>query len=539
MQKKIALLLSVIILGMTFFGCVEKYINPEEKFEIKRNQQHLKCMEEGANPQLGITTIPDDFIVDDSFTSHLPLIIIDIGDKTIPITKTFTQTINSNGIKELGVVNSGEDPFVTGSISVIDNENHINSLNHQPTSSLYMKIRYRGNTSMSYAKKQYAIKLLNEDGSNRKASMLSMKENNDWILNGSMQDASFMRNYLAYNLGSEMFEYTTEAKYCEVLIKKGDTYKYQGLYLMMEKVEQGNGRVDIPDYTPGDDLVSYLLCRDRANDNNAMLSTYCFENELCYGRLNVVYPEDDILDEYAFNYIENDIDSIEKMLYSDNYEEFSMWSHYLDKQSFVDYFLFNEWLGNYDAGDNSTYYYKSQNGLLYVGPLWDYDGAMDNYWSAASDVESFVFQKQPWFERLCLSSEYVSALQLRYEELSDTLFSAEYIDEYIDDVDLFLGNAALREWSRWQSVYGENGYMEEDFDSHGYPLDRFSKVHDDEVQRLKDYFYLKEEFMEDNLILLQDDVINNTVRENVFYVILLIIGLISSIILARRWKLYR
>ena len=50
----------------------------------------------------------------------------------------------------------------------------------------------------------------------------------------------------------------------------------------------------------------------------------------------------------------------------------------LDMDSFVDFFIINEFFASYDAGQHSTYMYKSAEGKLTMGPYWDFDGAMDN-----------------------------------------------------------------------------------------------------------------------------------------------------------------
>ena len=485
--------------------------------------------------KLGITEIPEDGVVDESFESHLPLVVIDIGNNEVPITKQYIQDADGTS----SVVRTEEDPFVTGSIQIIDNQDYHNSLQDEATQESKIKIRYRGNSSLEYAKKQYAIKLLNEDGSNRKMSVMSMGENNDWILNISMADSSLIRNYMAYNLGSAMFPYTPEAKYCEVLFKNGDEYTYQGLYLMMEKIEKGDERVDISTYHSGDDVVSYLLCRDRADETEVQLSTYCSENNLCYGRISVLYPDEECLDEYALDYIENDIDQIERVLYSEDEEVFATWKNYLDYQSFVDYFLFNELFGNYDAGNNSTYFYRDGTGKLHMGPLWDYDGAMDNYATELNNPEFVVFQNSPWFEKLCQSEEYVDGLQIRYAQMKDSIFSAENIGNYVDDVSEFLGNAAVRDWSRWQSEYGENSLLKVQEDEQGYVIDRKRSTYEEEVQRLKDFFEIKELYMEDGLEELESGVIDSRTRVGSYAAIITIIALICSVVLIRRRNTFK
>lgn len=536
-SKKVILLITVIAVGMMTAWMVEKKINPvsEEVFVVDRKQQHIEAMKDGANTELGSTQIPEDGVVDKNFKSHLPLVVIDIGTEEIPVTKSYVQREDGT----VSIERTDEEPFVTGSIQIIDNDNYQNSLQDEATQESKMKIRYRGNSSLIYDKKQYAIKLLNEDGSNRKMSVMSMGENNDWILNISMIDSSLIRNYMAYNLGSAMFPYTPEVKYCEVLLKKDDDYIYQGLYLMMEKIEKSDERVNIATYHPGDDIVSYLLCRDREDETEVQLSTYCSENNLCYGRISVLYPDKELLDDDALAYIEKDIDQIERVLYSDNPEIFATWSNYLDYQSFVDYFLFNELFGNYDAGNNSTYFYRDGIEKLHMGPIWDYDGAMDNYPTELNNPEFVVFQMHPWFEKLCYSKEYVDGLQYRYKQMKNSIYSAENIGNYIDDVSTFLGNAAARDWSRWKHKYGENSSLVIQEDEQGYIIDRKRSTYEAEVQRLKDFFEIKEIYMEDGLKELGEHVIDSKTRVGSYAAIITIIALICSVTLIRRRNLFK
>ena len=69
------------------------------------------------------------------------------------------------------------------------------------------------------------------------------------------------------------------------------------------------------------------------------------------------------------------------MLYSQDEALFKTYDRYIDVDSFVDYFLLNEFFGNYDAGNHSTYMYKESGGKLHIGPVWDFDQAMNNYFA--------------------------------------------------------------------------------------------------------------------------------------------------------------
>lgn len=532
----------IAIAGIVCFAAADKVINDNEenRISITADEQHVEAMKNGADPQTGSVSLPDDFIVDNSFESHLPLVIIDVGGQEIKMNK---EIVDAGDEENQIITNKAEDPFVNGTISIIDNETYDNKPGDEPSTTSSMKIRLRGSSSQKFAKKQYAIKMLDENGESSKVDVLGMGENNDWILNISMLDQSLVRNYVAYKFGSALFPGTPDCKYCEVLMKTGeDQFEYQGVYLMMEKIEEGSERVDIADYTPGDKLVSYLLCRDRIDPSVPQLSTYASENNLAYGRLTVLYPDDDVLDDYAFNTIQDEIDKVERALYSDDLQTYETWSQYLDIDSFVDYYLFNSIFRNYDAGNNSTYMYKNAGGKLCMGPVWDYDNACNNDYNAIQIPDFDYFYSQAWFDRLVLSETYVKALENRYKELSAGIFSADYISDYTENVAKFLGNAAERDWVRWGEKYGVNGAYYKSYglmDSQGFVVDRRSETFTDEVDRFRNYFFLSEEYLPDNLKDLEKNTIYTAENTGAYFTILFIACLFSAIVLVGRRKMFR
>lgn len=525
------LLLLCFLTVASIITVIDKKVNPkaDDSICVRRQQQHIAAMNAGADPSLGSDTIPEDGKIDGSFVTHLPLVIIDTNGKEIPITKVTTE--------DQRVIYTGEDPYVNGSIKIIDNADYVNRLDDQVTFDSKIKIKYRGNLSLSFDKKQYGFKLIDDEGNKKRESVMGMEANNDWILNISQLDESLIRNYLVYNLGSALFEETPECKYCEVVLKDGDDYFYQGLYLMMEKVEKGTGRVELGGYDPGEKLVDYLLCRDREDDTEVQLSTYGNEAGLTRGRLSVIYPDKTAIDDYSFNYIQSDIDKIERTLYSDDDSVFSAWSEYLDMKSFADYFIFNELFGNYDAGDNSTYMYKKGTGKLCMGPLWDYDGAMDNSIDIANP-EYLAFYESPWFERLVTSKKFMLYSLDRYTSLTskDNILSYEFIDSYIDDISRFLGNAASRDWSRWKTSY-ESNIVHDAADTDENIIYRDCTDWSQEVTRLKSYFAVKEQYMGGNL----KELLQKTRDRESFgthYAVITLIIFICIVVLIRRRDMY-
>jgi hypothetical protein len=226
----------------------------------------------------------------------------------------------------------------------------------------------------------------------------------------------------------------------------------------MESVKQGAGRVALNDGPPRGGEHSYLLRRDRYDPERPMLKTYATEKGLSAGYLGLLYPKNDKLDDAVFRYVEADVSAAEKVLYAEDVNVFLTYPNYIDVGSFVDYFVLNEFFGNYDAGWNSTYYYKDLGGKLCVGPVWDYDGIMDNYIPVPMDPEAVAFGNAPWFDRLLRDRSFAERVLARYAELRRGPLSPDRIETLLHDTARYLGPAQQRDWQRWQDIYTGSKY---------------------------------------------------------------------------------
>ena len=332
-MKKSWIAAFVIIAVLAIAVPVLTALIPENRIKASTDYQHEVDGE--VNPQLGSATVPEDFILDEEFVTHLPLVVIDLQGNEIPNIYKWTSDGNGREYNEVGLANP--DPWVSMSISIIDNDNNENHLTDAPQLTNNGKIKLRGMTSRNYSKKQYGIKFM--DGEEElETSVLGMEADEDWVLSNSLIDLSGVRNYLAMNIGRQIMPYTAEVRFCEVVFKDGDTYTYQGLYLLSESVKKATGRVEVEDYRDNAATTSYIVCRDRYNKTKLTLSTWASDQQLCYGWFTMVYPKDDMLSESAVSAIEEELSKIEKILYSDDPEEFLKYREYLDVDSFVDYF---------------------------------------------------------------------------------------------------------------------------------------------------------------------------------------------------------
>ncbi len=433
-----------------------------------------------------------------SFKTHLPIVILDMNGKQPP---DIYKTLGSEQARTYANQNQ-TNPWIDMHITVIDNRNHSNMLTDEPTFVNDGLIKLRGNSSRAFKKHQYGIKFFADKDKKQELEypFLGMNADENWILSNSILDSSQIRNYVALTIGGVIVPYTSDVRFCEVFTKEEGKYIYQGLYLAVEPIKRGKDHVNIAKYKKNDLNPSYIICRDRKNYTQTTLSTWASENNICYGWFTFKYPKERDLTDRFVSQVERDLSHIEHILYSDNLQEFLTYSQFIDVPSFVDYFIVNEFFMNYDAGDNSTYYYKDYARKLTMGPLWDYDNCWDNYKLAAGDAEYIVFKERPWFERLVRDPHFVQKLDKRYKQLRKTILSQEYLDSYIDDTVAFLGNAVLRDRSRWSAVYQKEHMLATVKEGRGYIINRNRDTYQDEIIRLKDMAFTHGKWLDNYMV---------------------------------------
>ncbi|SFG75134.1 CotH kinase family protein [Oribacterium sp. WCC10] len=444
--------------------------------------------------------IGEDFTVMDGFHTNLPIVILSL-DTDLPDYKTFKDSSE--------VVFEGVDPYTTGHISIIDTGLGDNTLADPVIYDSMIKIKIRGHSSYNYDKKQYKIKAYHENGNENQTGILGMGEGSEWIINGSLADKSMMRNYLAYRIASEIDgnNMAPDSRYCEVLIRKDDNLKYQGVFLIMESVSRGKDRVKIDKYNPKKKYSSYIVRRDRKTNFDIMLDTYGRQTGIVFtddiedtvkendNWIGLKYPGKTNITDETIEYITKDFSKTEKVLYSKNINLFRTYEKYINVESFVDYFLINEFFGNYDAGEHSTYMHKNSGDVLYMGPVWDFDQAMNNYLVEELKAEDLAFEMQPFFKELCNDKKFVRKLQKRYAELRKRYLSEDYVFNLIEETENYLKCAQVREWYRWAADYlddtglNPHNYNLNDIVVAGVTLSRFTDEYSDEIYVIKKYIH--------------------------------------------------
>ncbi len=486
-QKYLLIALGVLALSVLLaavFKQEEEYRFPEPLSTVDEGTTDLSDKAivadeslEGVTKVLGRTNFRDKHIyLDESFTSNLPLIVLDTNGERPP------PHILWDREGRQFVPNAGEDIYINGTVSVFDKIGGVNCLADAPAIQSDLRLRRRGNSSVNYDKPQYLLKLVDENEEKNRLDLLQMGEDNEWVLNVSFIDKSLLRNYLAYTAAGQIMPYVPDARFCEVIWKDGEKYSYEGVYMLLEKIKVGKDRVDLPNFSENSENLPFLIRRDRYEPDRLLLNNYARENELLPGVLRLEWPDSTDLSDDSVQRITDQIDRFEQALFAEDYDAFLQYRDMVDIDSFVDYLILNEFFINYDAGFHSTYFYSDYSGKLKMGPVWDFDGAMDNYPSLTANLHTAAFFYAPWFEQILRDPEVTARVMERYHELRQSILSDESIQEFIDGTVEGLGSAIDRDGARWGYFYWDWDYLEQEYP--GQP-NRNTKTYAEEIEKLK------------------------------------------------------
>ena len=375
-------------------------------------------------------------------TSHLPIVII----------KTYGKEIPGSTPSERGKV--------TCKLKVINNDNGVNRSDDEPELKHKIAISIRGNSSRRFPKKQYGFKFVDESGSGEAVELLGMPKDTTWVLNGSYIDHSLIRNYMLYNISAEIMDYAPRCRLCEVMMEDEDGVRtYEGVYTLIEKVKVGENRLALDEYDSSYEETPFMLQMNSHIDTYKInhlkpddISTYAYDLE---------YPDIYDLTKDSLDYIENEILEVEKAFYDADFtNDWSKVEEKIDIDTFVDYYLINEFFQNYDAGMRSTYSYKNLGGKFSIGPVWDFDGTFNNFSHKDLSVSYLGLKQTFYFYYLSQDPHFVEKCNIRYKELRDTVFSEKYLLDYIDDTSAYLGNAVSRNNDRWYGGHNTQYYDE-------------------------------------------------------------------------------
>ncbi len=373
-------------------------------------------------------------------------------------------------------VDTSKSNEATGLISIVGTDGEVDH------SDKLTQLKGRGNTTFTdYNKKPYQIKI------KTKADLIN--DNKDeackkWVLLANMFDYTFIHNSITFQLAWDLnMPYTP---YYEAI----DLYydgEYRGTYLLTEKTEVGDTRVDIENL---DDLIEEANEGNDAYENPVVVTatidsageteaaansngSYKYveglvEPELSEGTTHhaylleleftsrypneqsgfvtkrgkpVVTGNPEYLTKETGAFISQFWQDFEDAVYSEdgyNTKTGKYYYEYVDLDSLVKLYLINELCKNWDGYNSSTFFYLPEDeDIMYAGPIWDFDIAYGASYENRTPESANT-------DKLYLSGRYIINQLLYIESFR------EAIKDYLDPETGEFCNAV-------QKMIGDNG----------------------------------------------------------------------------------
>lgn len=369
-----------------------------------------------------------------------------------------------------GGVGIPDEPGVFGTMAIIDRgEGQRNYVSDQGNSDVLnyngrIEIEIRGSSSQALPKKQYRFTTLKADNiTNNNVSLLSMPQENDWVLNGLAFDASLMRDYLSYNLSRSIGEYAPRTVYCEVIINSD----YVGLYMLQEKIKPDDNRVDIQRIDPEDNTLpevsgGYLTKADKVSSTDPSAWTMQTNGQTPVNFIHE-FPKPAAITSQQHNYIKGWFEKLSSTAQTGNSSFENGFPSLIDVPSFINFMIVNELAANVDAYQFSTFFHKDKNGKLRAGPLWDLNLTYGNdlfMWGLdRSKTNTWQFDNgdnvgPKFWKDLFGNANYRCYLAKRWAALAKegAPLNLVNINALIDATAAHISEAVVREQARWGTV---------------------------------------------------------------------------------------
>ncbi|MCB0037579.1 MAG: CotH kinase family protein, partial [Anaerolineales bacterium] len=365
-----------------------------------------------------------------NFDSDLPLVVVDTFNQSI--TTAYKQAF-------IAIIDTGNGPLVDRA-RIID----------MPDYAGFAGIHRRGSSSGSFPKKQYKVELWDDANNSVDASLLGMPRESDWILYApGRYERNMIANPLAHQLATDSDMIGFKTQFVELYLNDDDTNAvaandYDGIYIWMENIKQGDDRVDVQDMEIGDNeepavTGGYIWSIDRQD-----ASQYDFRLPSGYpgtepgsssSYINIVYPKEASLTIPQRDYFIDQMLTLESVANSSTFSDpQSGYLKYIDMESWANGYLMDIFVKDPDLLRLSHFFYKPRYGKLYNDIAWDYDRTMESDDSRDNDPEGLINYTvcYDFWETFLTDPDFEQALVDQWFELRRTTMNTAYIYPLID-----------------------------------------------------------------------------------------------------------
>ncbi|MBQ0089061.1 MAG: CotH kinase family protein [Prevotellaceae bacterium] len=304
-----------------------------------------------------------------------------------------------------------------------------------------ISIKGRGNSTWSYPKKPYSIKL------DKKDKVLGMPKHRRWCLLANWADRTLMRNAIAFEISRNTgLKWTPRGKFVEVVLNG----KHIGNYYLCEQIKIDEHRVNI---TNADTSVT---------SGNRLSGGYIFELDINFDEKFKFKPtitqwpwmfkDPDEVNTAQYDYIVNYVNKMDSALIIPERFKSREFEKYMDLESFADSWFVYELTMNSEISHPKSYMmYKDINGKMTSGPVWDFD-----YYTFVPQSTNTFCAKYLYYSVLFDDPQFISLVKKRWNLYKDKFRTA--IPAFIDKTkrELELSNSLNSDmWPITISVNGD------------------------------------------------------------------------------------
>ena len=316
-----------------------------------------------------------------------------------------------------------------------------------------VKAKYRGGKSSAYFKHSFTVKL------DRHAALGGLPGDNDWILNASYIDKTFMRHRLSYDLFRAMHPENIAPRASFITLSENGNY--QGVYVLMERLDGSRLRINKKD-------TSACIFKDPP----------------------IFFPDSSVIPQDTSNYFHQKFPDREKtdrsvelgklmnLLFDASDEEFTKRiAHMVDLRNVRDWHLLLLFSNNGDGVLKNFYLYKPNDQTPFRFAPWDYDHSFGR----DGDGELNLNERHEEAHRSVLlrrlmqtnAQGYADSLYARYADLrASGVFSESGIQARVAQYRSELEDELNQNFERWP-VNGEHYYDAMTFDEELDVIDQF------------------------------------------------------------------
>ncbi|MDL2318322.1 CotH kinase family protein [Eubacteriales bacterium OttesenSCG-928-A19] len=262
--------------------------------------------------------------------------------------------------------------------------------------------------------------------------LLGMSASDEYILLGSGNDKSLIRNYIGYQIAAEIMENAPDFRLCEVFFRQPTGDVYQGVYLLVQK--------NTPD-------TSVLLHRG-TSDEGISIETYATRHDSEVGSMYIPFMENTQWDA-RYDEVIGAVSTAENALYATNSATFYTYADLFDVPSFMARFILGELMEDYVAVAEGYYMYDTKTKLFSAAPLWNFDLALDNQSSDFADVTRIRYDEATYLDGLFKSPQFASQIQSTYLSLRRNALNEDALMRLVNEAVDYVSPAVQRDWFRW------------------------------------------------------------------------------------------